>query len=54
MPFSMYSLYFVGGDEGTRTLDPYTASVMLSQLSYTPVGPFLKLLISIASPYHRN
>src|SRR6476619_883892 len=29
--------YFLGGDEGTRTPDPHTASVMLSQLSYIPI-----------------
>jgi hypothetical protein len=28
---------FCGGDVGTRTPDPHTASVMLSQLSYTPI-----------------
>ena len=27
-----------GGDEGIRTPDPLTASQVLSQLSYTPVG----------------
>ncbi len=26
----------VGGDEGIRTLDPYVANVVLSQLSYIP------------------
>ena len=26
-----------GGDEGIRTLDPYVANVVLSQLSYIPV-----------------
>ena len=30
-----------GGDVGTRTPDPHTASVMLSQLSYTPDLPRL-------------
>ena len=35
------SPYFVGGDEGIRTLDPLLAGQVLSQLSYTPIlrGP---------------
>jgi integrase len=37
-PFCAYS---IGGDVGTRTPDPHTASVMLSQLSYTPAWPRL-------------
>ena len=28
--------FFVGGDEGIRTLGPHVANVMLSQLSYIP------------------
>ena len=28
--------FLLGGDKGTRTPDPYTASVVLSQLSYIP------------------
>ena len=31
------SSFFVGGDGGIRTHDPYVANVMLSQLSYTPI-----------------
>ncbi len=27
-----------GGDEGIRTLGPHVANVMLSQLSYIPIG----------------
>ena len=33
----VFGAYFVGGDEGTRTPDPNTASVVLSQLSYIPM-----------------
>ena len=29
---------FVGGPEGIRTLDPYNANVMRSQLRYRPMG----------------
>jgi hypothetical protein len=29
--------YLRSGDVGTRTPDPHTASVMLSQLSYIPI-----------------
>ena len=31
-------LHFHGGDDGIRTHDPYVANVMLSQLSYIPMG----------------
>jgi hypothetical protein len=30
--------YHDGGDEGIRTLGPHVANVMLSQLSYIPIG----------------
>jgi hypothetical protein len=32
------AFFKLGGDEGIRTLDPYLAKVMLSQLSYIPTG----------------
>ena len=34
-----------GGDEGIRTLDPLLAGQVLSQLSYTPIGLYLRTLI---------
>lgn len=34
---SVFTCNIGGGDEGTRTPDPHTASVMLSQLSYIPM-----------------
>ena len=36
-PWGTKGFRFFGGDEGIRTLDPYVANVMLSQLSYTPM-----------------
>ena len=36
-PWSTKGFRLFGGDEGIRTLDPYVANVMLSQLSYTPM-----------------
>ena len=32
-----FASIYLSGDEGTRTPDPHTASVMLSQLSYIPI-----------------
>ena len=41
------SSFFVGGDGGIRTHDPYVANVMLSQLSYTPMLLKLYHILSI-------
>ena len=41
------SAFFVGGDGGIRTHDPYVANVMLSQLSYTPMLLKLYHILSI-------
>ncbi len=37
------SLLWFGGAEGTRTLDPHNAIVVLSQLSYSPKQVFRPL-----------
>ena len=36
-----------GGGKGVRTPDPETASLVLSQLSYAPIGDFVILLNDI-------
>ena len=41
--------YFYGGAEGTRTLDPNAASVVLFQLSYNPIW-YILIKIAMARP----
>jgi hypothetical protein len=40
---SVNPLFFLGGAEGDRTPDPKTASLVLSQLSYSPILPRYKV-----------
>ena len=37
-PNFLVRMFFYGGDKRAWTADLYTASVALSQLSYTPIG----------------
>lgn len=43
---------FLGGAEGTRTPDPHTASVVLSQLSYGPMS--VRIRSALGAPIRRT
>jgi hypothetical protein len=58
MRFSRYIRYvsIPSGDEGIRTLDPLLARQVLSQLSYTPVGFFIRFameqhIVRLSGPF---